>query len=67
MQFNQTETYKNLARSFAGESQAGMRYQLVAQTAMQEGYKTLSDQIKKIAKNTNTLKALFYKVLRVFP
>lgn len=27
MQFNKTETYLNLARSFAGESQAGMRYQ----------------------------------------
>ena len=28
MQFDKTETCLNLARSFAGESQAGMRYQL---------------------------------------
>ena len=45
MQFEKTETFQNLARSFAGECQAGMRYQLIAQTAMQEGYKTLSDEI----------------------
>ena len=36
MQFDKTETCLNLARSFAGESQAGMRYQLVAKAAMKE-------------------------------
>ena len=34
MQFDETKTYKNLARSFAGESQAGMRYQLIARAAI---------------------------------
>ncbi|MBR4942457.1 MAG: rubrerythrin family protein [Clostridia bacterium] len=51
MQFDKTETFQNLARSFAGESQAGMRYQMVAKLAMKEGYKTLADTIKTIAKN----------------
>ena len=51
MQFENTETFKNLARSFAGECQAGMRYQMIAKLAMKEGYKTLSDAIKTIAKN----------------
>ena len=51
MQFDKTETYKNLARSFAGESQAGMRYQMVARLAMQEEMKTLADTIRTIAKN----------------
>ncbi len=51
MQFEKTETYKNLARSFAGESQAGMRYQMIAKLAMQEKLKTLSDAIRTIAKN----------------
>ena len=51
MQFENTETYKNLARSFAGECQAGMRYQMIAKLAMQEKLKTLSDAIKTIAKN----------------
>ena len=51
MQFENTETYKNLARSFAGECQAGMRYQMIAKLAMQEKMKTLSDAIRTIAKN----------------
>ncbi len=51
MQFENTETYKNLARSFAGECQAGMRYQMIAKLAMQEKLKTLSDAVKTIAKN----------------
>lgn len=51
MQFENTETFKNLAKSFAGECQAGMRYQMIAKMAMKEGYKTLSDAIKTIAKN----------------
>ena len=45
MQFENTETFKNLARSFAGECQAGMRYQMVAKLAMQEKLKTLSDAL----------------------
>ena len=51
MQFENTETYKNLARSFAGECQAGMRYQMIAKLAMQEKLKTLADAIRTIAKN----------------
>ena len=51
MQFEKTKTYQNLASSFAGECQAGMRYQMIAKLAMQEKYKTLSDTIKSIAKN----------------
>ena len=51
MQFENTETFKNLARAFAGESQAGMRYQMVAKLAMKEKLKTLSDAIRTIAKN----------------
>ena len=51
MQFENTETFKNLARSFAGECQAGMRYQMIAKLAMQEKMKTLADAIRTIAKN----------------
>ncbi len=51
MQFENTETYKNLARAFAGECQAGMRYQMIAKQAMKEKWKTLADAIKTIAKN----------------
>lgn len=60
MQFNQTQTYLNLARSFAGESQAGMRYQFTAQLAMEQGYKILADTVRSIAKNeTNHAKTFF--------
>ena len=51
MQFENTETFKNLARAFAGECQAGMRYQMIAKLAMKEKLKTLSDAIRTIAKN----------------
>ena len=51
MEFNQTKTFKNLTAAFAGECQAGMRYQMIAQKALMQGYKTLADEIKTIAKN----------------
>ncbi len=51
MQFENTETFKNLARSFAGECQAGMRYQMVAKLAMKENMKTLADAVRTLAKN----------------
>ena len=64
MQFEKTQTFLNLARSFAGESQAGMRYQLIAQTATTEGYKTLADEIKKIAKNETVHARRFFEELQ---
>lgn len=51
MQFEKTETFKNLARSFAGECQAGMRYQMIAKLAMKENLKILADTVRTIAKN----------------
>ena len=51
MEFEKTQTYQNLARSFAGECQAGMRYQMIAKLAMKEKMKTLADAIRTIAKN----------------
>ena len=60
MQFDQTETYKNLARSFAGECQAGMRYQMIAKLAMQEKMKTLADAIRTIAKNETVHATQFF-------
>lgn len=36
MEFQNSQTFINLARSFAGESQAGMRYQLIAKQATAE-------------------------------
>lgn len=64
MQFEKTETYFNLARSFAGESQAGMRYQLTAKLAMQEQYKTLADEIRTIAKNETFHAKRFFEMIQ---
>ena len=60
MQFEKTNTYQNLARAFAGECQAGMRYQMIAKLAMQEKMKTLSDAIKTIAKNETVHATQFF-------
>ena len=63
MQFDETKTYQNLARSFAGESQAGMRYQLIARMATQQGYTTLADTIKVLAKNETVHARRFFEEL----
>ena len=63
MLFENTETFKNLARSFAGECQAGMRYQMVAKLAMKEGYKTLADAVRTIAKNETLHATQFFNKL----
>ncbi len=63
MQFDLTKTYSNLARSFAGESQAGMRYQLIARAATQQGYITLADTVKVLAKNETVHARRFFEEL----
>lgn len=63
MQFDETKTYHNLARSFAGESQAGMRYQLIARAATQQGYVTLADTVKVLAKNETVHARRFFEEL----
>ena len=60
MQFENTETFKNLARSFAGECQAGMRYQMIAKLAMQEKMKTRADAVRTIAKNETVHATQFF-------
>jgi len=42
MDFMQTQTCQNLARSFAGESQARQRYTQYAQQARKEGFEYLA-------------------------
>ncbi len=63
MQFKKTKTYTNLARSFAGESQAGMRYQLIAKLAIAEEYPVLADVVRTIAKNETNHAKTFYDTL----
>lgn len=63
MNFDETQTYLNLARSFAGESQAGMRYQLIAREATAQGYIALADEIKVLAKNETVHARRFFEEL----
>ncbi len=64
MQFTKTQTFTNLARSFAGESQAGMRYQLTAKMATQQGYEVLADTIRTIAKNETNHARVFFECIQ---
>ena len=65
MDFTKTQTFYNLARGFAGECQAGMRYQLTAKAAMKQGYEVLANTIRSIAKNeTNHAKVFFEALLQ---
>ena len=65
MDFTKTQTFHNLARGFAGECQAGMRYQLTAKAAMKQGYEVLADTVRTIAKNeTNHAKVFFEAILQ---
>lgn len=51
MNFDESQTKTNLARAFAGECQAGARYQFIAQKAMQEDKKNIQMLFKTLAKN----------------
>ena len=64
MEFQKSQTFINLARSFAGECQAGMRYQLIARQATKEGFVTLADTIRTIAKNETNHARVFFEIGR---
>lgn len=51
VEFQQSKTKENLARSFASECQEGARYQFMAKLALQEGYSYMSALIRTIAHN----------------
>jgi len=60
MNFNESETKKNLAKSYAAECQAGARYQFMATMAQNEGLVYVKDTMKLIAKNEMAHAKLFY-------
>ena len=51
MNFQESKTKENLARSFAAECQEGARYQFMAKMAQQQGYQYMSMLIRTIAHN----------------
>ena len=65
MKLKDSQTIINLARGFAGEAQAGLRYQFLATLLENQGYYTASEMVKVIAKNeTNHAKVLFDYIVK---
>ncbi len=60
MNFNESVTKTNLARSFAAECQAGARYQFMSKLAIQNSQKFISDTLKTLAKNEMAHAKVFY-------
>ena len=60
MNFNESQTRKNLAKSFAAECQAGARYEFMATQAQNEELFYVKDTMKAIAKNEMAHAKLFY-------
>lgn len=63
IKFEESETLKNLARTFAGEVQDGARYQFLGQMAMEEGYQYLQTLCKMLAKNEMAHSKAIYKLI----
>lgn len=63
MNFNESTTKTNLARSFAAECQAGARYQFMSKMALQDQQKFISDTMKTLAKNEMAHAKAFYDLI----
>lgn len=63
MSFKETRTAENLMKSFAGESQARMRYQYSASTAKKAGFEQIAAIFNETADNEKEHAKLFFKHL----
>ena len=61
--FDRSETKKNLGRAFAGECQDGAKYQFLAKTALNEGYDYMQMIFKTHAKNEMAHAKRFYDLI----
>ena len=61
--FDNSETLKNLARTFAGEVQDGARYQFLGQMALEEGYNYIQTLCKILAKNEMAHAKAIYQLI----
>lgn len=64
MRLKGSETEKNLLKSFAGESQARMRYTYFASVAKKEGYEQISAIFTETADNEKEHAEIFFKYLK---
>jgi rubrerythrin len=63
MEFKNTQTFKNLAKAFAGESQARNRYTFYASVAKNEGHQYIQSVFLSTADNEKEHAKVFYKLL----
>lgn len=64
MDFMQTQTCQNLARSFAGESQARQRYTQYAQQARKEGFEYLARLLSRQPETNRRMRRSFWRSFR---
>ncbi|MEI7752301.1 MAG: rubrerythrin family protein [Candidatus Omnitrophota bacterium] len=62
-EFKGSKTAENLMKSFAGESQARMRYTYYSKIAMKEGYRQISNIFQETADNEKEHAKLFFNHL----
>ena len=63
MNFNESETLKNLTRAFAGECCDGAKYQYLADTANQNNLSEVSTILKGLATNEMAHAKIFYDLI----
>lgn len=61
--FNDSQTIVNLAKTFAGECQDGARYQFIATLAENEGYAYIQQLLKTLAKNEMSHAEMVYQAI----
>ncbi len=64
MKLKDSKTYLNLAKSFAGECQAHVRYKFIEYGARKEGYTALAETIDKVVYNEFNHARMFYTFLQ---
>ena len=64
MRLKGTRTAENLLKSFAGESQARMRYTYYSSLAKKEGYVEIANILMEIAEQEKEHAKRFYKFLK---
>ncbi|KUO61949.1 MAG: rubrerythrin [Gracilibacter sp. BRH_c7a] len=63
MKFEGTKTFANLAKAFAGESQARNRYVFSASVAKKDGFQAIGSTFLETAENEQEHAKVFYKLL----
>lgn len=64
MELKNSQTLQNLAKAFAGESQAHVRYKFLAYAAQQKGLFEVEKAIKEIRKNEFNHARMFYTAIQ---